>query len=92
MAVDDAKLRLLEAGPKGLKKPRRSSVATKKVSEPELSQKTLPSFSFPSTNEVDELEGKTIAFRPNPGPQTTFLESSEREVLYGGAGGGRFKS
>ena len=27
-------------------------------------------------------------FSPNPGPQTEFLASSEREVLYGGAGGG----
>ena len=29
-----------------------------------------------------------IIFAPNPGPQTEFLSSSEREVLYGGAAGG----
>jgi hypothetical protein len=29
-----------------------------------------------------------VVFRPNPGPQTAFLAASEREVLYGGAGGG----
>lgn len=29
-----------------------------------------------------------IIFEPNPGPQTDFLASSEREVLYGGAAGG----
>lgn len=27
-------------------------------------------------------------FKPHPGPQTEFLEASEREVLYGGAAGG----
>src|SRR5690606_5619337 len=27
-------------------------------------------------------------FKPNPGPQTEFLEASEREVLYGGSAGG----
>lgn len=29
-----------------------------------------------------------VVFSPNPGPQTEFLASSEREVLYGGAAGG----
>jgi hypothetical protein len=29
-----------------------------------------------------------VVFQPNPGPQTDFLSSSEREVLYGGAAGG----
>ena len=29
-----------------------------------------------------------IVFQPNAGPQTEFLSSSEREVLYGGAAGG----
>ena len=31
---------------------------------------------------------KDIVFQPNAGPQTDFLSSSEREVLYGGAAGG----
>ena len=29
-----------------------------------------------------------VVFKPNEGPQTAFLASSEREVLYGGAAGG----
>lgn len=29
-----------------------------------------------------------MVWRPNPGPQTAFLSSNAREVLYGGAGGG----
>ena len=41
---------------------------------------------------VDELkEAETlqnVVFKPNDGPQTDFLASSEREVLYGGAAGG----
>jgi len=34
------------------------------------------------------IEEENIVFRPNPGPQTEFLASPEREVLYGGAAGG----
>ena len=38
---------------------------------------------------IEDIEQKyEIAFRPNPGPQTEFLESNEREVFYGGARGG----
>jgi len=33
-------------------------------------------------------EEREIIFTPNPGPQTEFLASSEREVLYGGSAGG----
>lgn len=42
----------------------------------------------PETGAVDPLAGKNIVFRPNAGPQETFLASMEREVLYGGAAGG----
>jgi hypothetical protein len=35
-----------------------------------------------------EKNKRDVIFSPNPGPQTEFLASSEREVLYGGAGGG----
>lgn len=35
-----------------------------------------------------EEPAKEIVFRPHPGPQTDFLASTEREVLYGGAAGG----
>jgi hypothetical protein len=35
-----------------------------------------------------EMEDREIAFTPNVGPQTEFLASPEREVLYGGAAGG----
>ncbi len=41
--------------------------------------------------EAEELsleEKHNILFKPNEGPQTAFLASSEREVLYGGAAGG----
>ena len=36
---------------------------------------------------LDET-GSKVAFMPNDGPQTDFLASSEREVLYGGSAGG----
>lgn len=35
-----------------------------------------------------EIEEDKVVFRPNPGPQTLFLASMERECLYGGAAGG----
>ena len=35
-----------------------------------------------------EVQEEEVLFRPNEGPQTDFLASSEREVLYGGAAGG----
>ena len=36
----------------------------------------------------DHLKDHDVVFRPNEGPQTTFLESPERDILYGGAAGG----
>lgn len=39
--------------------------------------------------EVVQPVRDNVIFRPNPGPQTNFLAASEREVLYGGAAGGR---
>ena len=33
-------------------------------------------------------EHANVLFKPNDGPQTEFLASSEREVLYGGSAGG----
>lgn len=41
-----------------------------------------------SPKEQDTLNGKPVLFRPNPGPQTEFLESSEDSVLFAGARGG----
>ena len=40
------------------------------------------------TVEEEVREEQPIIFKPNSGPQTEFLASSEREVLYGGAAGG----
>jgi len=36
----------------------------------------------------DVQEAQDVVFKANKGPQTDFLSSSEREVLYGGAAGG----
>lgn len=38
---------------------------------------------------LEDLIGDAeVIFKPNDGPQTSFFESNEREVLYGGAAGG----
>jgi len=42
-----------------------------------------------STLGLEKIEiPQEIIFKPNPGPQTQFLASTEQEVLYGGAAGG----
>ena len=41
-----------------------------------------------SPNVKQYLEKQNVVFKPNIGPQTEFLASSEREVFYGGARGG----
>ena len=38
--------------------------------------------------DFDPIAAQEVVFKPNPGPQTQYLASSEREVLYGGAAGG----
>jgi len=38
--------------------------------------------------QTEELPEQDIIFKPNPGPQTDFLASTEQEVLYGGSAGG----
>lgn len=37
----------------------------------------------------DPIEAQNIVFKPNEGPQTDFLAASERQVLFGGAAGGK---
>ena len=48
--------------------------------------KLLPA--VPMADPFDTEVAQDIVFQPNAGPQTEFLSSSEREVLYGGAAGG----
>ena len=36
----------------------------------------------------EHIDQQDVVFKPNPGPQTTFLAASEKEVFYGGARGG----
>ena len=50
----------------------------------ESDKKELPD----AVQEHLDTTGSTVAFMPNEGPQTDFLASSEKDVLYGGAAGG----
>ena len=36
----------------------------------------------------EQINQENVIFKPNEGPQTDFLASPERDVLYGGAAGG----
>lgn len=70
-----------------------------KPSKPPLVKKTKQSSSTkshilvstndtPSQSALNDDALQNVIFKPNAGPQTAFLASSEREVLYGGAAGG----
>ena len=81
--------------PSGSRKSSRKSKRSKQtVSEPTPSQaksqqkqeKTIPATALPPQYDVEVAQD--VVFKPNAGPQTDFLSSSEREVLYGGSAGG----
>jgi hypothetical protein len=82
--------------PSGSKKrSKRSRSSKKKVSEPTGSlppQKSEPVvepvYAQVKPADLDVEAAQEVVFKPNPGPQTSFLSASEREVLYGGAAGG----
>lgn len=86
---------LIESLPKGTKKPLKKRKSTKKdsVQKTEASSVVIDTSNLESPSpqliEVAQPVRDNIIFRPNPGPQTNFLAASEREVLYGGAAGGR---
>ncbi len=52
----------------------------------EKTKKTVPATVLPPQYDVEVAQD--VVFKPNAGPQTDFLSSSEREVLYGGSAGG----
>lgn len=39
-------------------------------------------------SEIEDLDQSITVFKPEPGPQTAFLQASEIQILYGGAAGG----
>ena len=89
--------KLISSGLKSMKPPSKSlkklraNIQERKRKEKKATKDT------PSTKiKITETEPESLAleqehnilFKPNEGPQTTFLASAEREVLYGGAAGG----
>ena len=53
-----------------------------------VSRETKKAPATPIAEPFDVEQAQNIVFKPNAGPQTDYLASSEREVLYGGAAGG----
>ena len=69
---------------------RSQTIADKKLTKLEQDMGLRQSNDLAQTSlygQEDETEQEVI-FRPNFGPQETFLASSEQEILYGGAAGG----
>ena len=88
-------LKLSASLPSGSKKRSRKSKSLKTRSRCILRSLRRPEAPQPDTvpaqvvaPDYDVEEAQEVVFRPNEGPQTSFLSSSEREVLYGGAAGG----
>ena len=84
-------LRLNASMPSGSKKRYVRSKSSKKKDLAVTPTKRTPTKAPPAQvipAQYDVQEAQNVVFKPNPGPQTEFLASSEREVLYGGAAGG----
>ena len=76
---------------------RKKSDAKRVLTMTEKKLSKLEGTDAPSKSVSDDLDfnivqtisqNQNVIFTPNPGPQTEFLASSEREVLFGGAAGG----
>jgi len=70
------------------KRSKKSRTSKRKKSEPTPIKKTKAVPAKPVAPAYDVQEAQDVVFKANDGPQTDFLSSSEREVLYGGAAGG----
>jgi len=88
-------LQLSASLPSGSKKRyKKSRTLKKKESEPTQTSQAKPEPEVQvvaaevKAPEFDVDIAQEVVFKPNPGPQTSFLSASEREVLYGGAAGG----
>ena len=69
---------------KGSKKKKQELTLQPQEQQPETT--VVPAEVIAEPFEVQQAQD--VVFKPNDGPQTDFLASSEREVLYGGAAGG----
>ena len=70
------------------KRSKKSRTSKRKKSEPTQVKKIEAVPAKPIAPAYDVQEAQDVVFKANEGPQTEFLSSSEREVLYGGAAGG----
>lgn len=71
---------------------RRIKAAEKRIAKLEEKKGVEPSVRAPlnyvEIEDVPEDIEEEIIFKPNPGPQTSFLAAPEQEVLFGGSAGG----
>ena len=86
-------LQLNASLPQGLKRRSKRSRSLNKKQQEVLPQEQEPEVvqAVPATvvaEPFDIQQAHNVVFKSNDGPQTDFLASSEREVLYGGAAGG----
>ena len=90
MSENVKKQLLLNVGlPKNLpKRSKKLRTSKRKKSEPTLVKEIEAVPAKPIAPAYDVQEAQDVVFKANDGPQTDFLSSSEREVLYGGAAGG----
>ena len=83
--IDKAKKKIAYKESKLKKEQEVIKKATEKTTSKIVSDKDLEQVA-PSVQEI--IKESNVIFHPNEGPQTEFLSSNEREVLYGGSAGG----
>ncbi len=91
--IDDVKIAEISISP--LQPDTKTRLKRRSPTKKRSAGKSVPSSSTKnptpvSTSDIQypKVEIENVIFKPNAGPQTAFLASSEREVLYGGAAGG----
>ena len=86
--MNDSVRTKLEAYASGQSMQKRRSAKRRKSKPKEQAQSKKQATPVVKRERLATEENHNVVFKPNEGPQTDFLASGEREVLYGGSAGG----
>jgi hypothetical protein len=78
----------LQAYASGQSMPKKRSTKRRNSKKVVQEQKQKPPVKEIQIEAIPVEEAHNVIFKPNEGPQTSFLAAGEREVLYGGSAGG----
>ena len=86
--LEKTKRQLSASGPNMPKPQSKKRKSSKPKGSAQKVKTVLPEVQIDISEEVVPEEELNVIFKPNEGPQTSFLAAAERECLYGGAAGG----